>query len=135
MSSAFTSPLIIFNKNGKNKAGAIDKVIDGDAVLSNLNVDELTDEQRRNMLTNILSAIQTPKSDLTESIVPKTTKTKHTKAAISSQLGLNQGSDVRILSSLDELNKHNDKDQISESGGKPDKQPIYVVLLPQNKKK
>ena len=139
-----TSPFIIVNKAGsnKNKANEVSKVIDGNAVLSNFNVDDLTDDERRDMLTNILSVIQsknsaneieqsTASSKQVETAVRGSKKKSKTNSnsASTKLLPVTKANNVRIVSSLDELTK-SDKSADSSSNA-----PIYVVLLPQNKKK
>lgn len=149
-----TSPFLIVNKSPKNTAAAaaaIPKVIDGDALLSNFDVNNLTDDERREMLTNILGVIQsrtatTTTNNVIKSSIPKSTKTaakrssndkrKNNNNSIKSStrlLPVTKANNVRIISSLDELNK--DASIINNGGDKSNNQPIYVVLLPQNKKK
>lgn len=130
------------SKDGTTKS-AKNKVIDGNAVLSNvLNVDDLTDDERRDMLTNILTVIQNQKnssneveSDMevsTSSTTTKSTKSgrkKNKKSSNTKFLSSTKAKNVRIVSSLDELSKDSSStDSVGNS-------PIYVVLLPQNKKK
>ena len=140
-----TSPFIIVNnKRGKNKANDVSKVIDGNAVLSNFNVDDLTDDERRDMLTNILSVIQNKNSanEIEQSTSSKTlqvdaTSSRNTSRRKSKEKGatgtklfpVTKASNVRIVSSLDELTDKTDKSSDNANA------PIYVVLLPQNKKK
>lgn len=161
-----TSPFIILNekrsgsgssgKNGGKSSGAdISKVIDGNAVLSNFNVDDLSDDERKQMLTNILSVIQS-KSDANE-ITPESSPVSSSSSARGSKSGskrsgkktsaksagtklfpVTKASNVRIISSMDELTSSSlsaSSSSSPSSDGKPSNAPIYVVLLPQNKKK
>ena len=143
-----TSPFIILNKGGsgasKNKANDVSKVIDGNAVLSNFNVDDLTDDERRDMLTNILSVIQSKNSaneieqtagdsskqqvDASKSTRGSRRKSK-SKGASTKLFPVTKANNVRIVSSMDELTKSD------KSGDNSSNAPIYVVLLQQNKKK
>ena len=161
-----TSPFIILNekrsgsgssgKNGGKSSGAdISKVIDGNAVLSNFNVDDLSDDERKQMLTNILSVIQS-KSDANE-ITPESSPVSSSSSARGSKSGskrsgkktsaksagtklfpVTKANNVRIISSMDELTSSSlsaSSTSSTSSDGKPSNAPIYVVLLPQNKKK
>lgn len=136
-----TSPFIIVNKNKKSKENDVNKVIDGNAVLSNFNVDDLTDDERRDMLTNILSVIQSKNSaneieTSTEALSSSSSKghmsedkrgSSKSKEKGTKLLPVTKANNVRIVSSLDELT---DKKADNSASA-----PIYVVLLPQNKKK
>lgn len=160
-----TSPFIILNEKrsgsgsgksgGKSSGADISKVIDGNAVLSNFNVDDLSDDERKQMLTNILSVIQS-KSDANE-ITPESSPVSSSSSARGSKSGskrsgkktsaksagtklfpVTKANNVRIISSMDELTSSSlsaSSTSSTSSDGKPSNAPIYVVLLPQNKKK
>lgn len=156
-----TSPFIILNEKrsgsgsgkalGGGKSSDISKVIDGNAVLSNFNVDDLSDDERRQMLTNILSVIQS-KSGGANEIAESETSTASSRSSKSGKKGGKKGqskggslgtklfpvtkaNNVRIISSMDELTSTTTTGAASPDGGKSPNAPIYVVLLPQNKKK
>ena len=131
-----TSPFIIVNKNTKNRSNDVNKVIDGNAVLSNFNVDDLTNEERRDMLANILGVIANEgKHNINEIVLTSSTDQtnseqdlrKKSKQKRTKLLPVTKANNVRIVSSLDELT-----DRKTENSANA---PIYVVLLPQNKKK
>lgn len=152
-----TSPFIILNEKKKGSSGGfgsktskdVSKVIDGNAVLSNFNVDDLSDDERRAMLTNILSVIQSKNAAANELVETSTSsasfsssrssksgksKSKSSKKSKSSGtklLPVTKANNVRIISSMDELST----DIRTNPDGSPSNAPIYVVLLPQNKKK
>lgn len=125
--------------SNKNKAADVSKVIDGNAVLSNFKVDDLTDDERRDMLTNILSVIQSKNSANEIEQSPGSSgkgvtaqgvrqKSKHILAG-TKLFPVTKANNVRIVSSLEELTK-SDKSADGSSNA-----PIYVVLMPQDKKK
>ena len=160
-----TSPLLIVNKLQPTQLNT-PKIIDGDALLNNFDINNLTDDERRQMLTNILGVIQNRAPTTTiptatnnifdtriiRSSTPKSKQTKtSTKRSSSKQksttsttttpkstrlLPVTKANNVRIISSLDELNNVGGGGGVNGSGDKSNQQqPIYVVLLPQNKKK
>lgn len=124
-----TSPFII-NRMSKNTDDDVSTVIDGNAVLSNFNVDDLTDEERRDMLTNIFDVIQN-KADSEKSSTKSSSTKRNARSknkAIVTKLINAEASNIRIVSSMDELTT----DKSLHKSANP---PIYVILLPQNKKK
>lgn len=150
-----TSPLLIVNKSPSSNT-VTPKVIDGDVLLSNFDVNNLTDEERREMLTNILGVIQSRTlnnnvpdtksliSPAKKFLTTKTSKRSSSPANVKKDkekrknsnkstrlLPVTKANNVRIISSLDELNKEPPVNNSNEKSN----QPIYVVLLPQNKKK
>ncbi|XP_075676377.1 uncharacterized protein LOC113789155 [Dermatophagoides pteronyssinus] len=164
-----TSPLLIVNKLQPTQLNT-PKIIDGDALLNNFDINNLTDDERRQMLTNILGVIQnrapttlptTTANNIfdTRIIRSSTSKSKQTKTSTKRSsskqksttstttpkstrlLPVTKANNVRIISSLDELNKETNigvgGGGVNGSGDKStnQQQPIYVVLLPQNKKK
>lgn len=138
-----TSPFIMsVGKRTKNKESTttvneVDKVIDGNAVLSNFNVDDLSDDERKDMLTNILDIIQHKTNSIESSTSSINKRGQQNKSKIKTK-AIAKTHNVRIISSLDELDdlKHQKSNSISgKSGDTSKKSPIYVVLLPQDKKK
>lgn len=125
--------------SSKNKAADVSKVIDGNAVLSNFKVDDLTDDERRDMLTNILSVIQSKNSaneiepspgNSGKGVAAKGVRQKSKHISAGTKLfPVTKANNVRIVSSLEELTK-SDKSADGSSNA-----PIYVVLMPQDKKK
>ncbi|KAH9418311.1 hypothetical protein DERP_010178 [Dermatophagoides pteronyssinus] len=164
-----TSPLLIVNKLQPTQLNT-PKIIDGDALLNNFDINNLTDDERRQMLTNILGVIQnraptttipttatnnifdtriirssTPKSKQTKTSTKRSSSSKQKSTSTTTKtpkstrlLPVTKANNVRIISSLDELNKETigGGGGVNGSGDKSNQQqPIYVVLLPQNKKK
>jgi hypothetical protein len=95
-------------------------------IMSNFNIDDLTDDERKSILSNILNAIN-PKSDSINSKKSDTlieSETKQTQTSNKNNKKSEQKSpNLRIVSSIDEL---------SSAPHDPNNPPIFVVLLPEN---
>jgi hypothetical protein len=99
-------------------------------IMSNFNIDDLTDDERKNMLSNILNAINAKSDSInskkSDSLIeredksePKRTQTSNKNNKKSEEKSPN----LHIVSSIDEL---------SSAPHDPNNPPIFVVLLPEN---